>query len=171
MKTLTYKISFLILFSGLFFSCSGPVGPEGPQGPAGYDANVIYSEWFIGSWSGTSGDWYFDADAPDLTADVVERGVILAYISIKSGDVYAATVRPLPCYAVNANWDFLIPGGLGTIEFTSDLSTRPTSNYEFRFIAIPGNITAKSASVYGKTVSEWKSMPYKDVCKILNIKE
>jgi len=170
MKTLTYfKISFLILFTGLFFSCGK--GPMGPEGPAGYNADVIYSEWFTASsWSGTSGDWYFDANAPDLTADVVERGVILGYISINTGDVYNATVRPLPAFAVDANWDFLIPGTLGKIEFTCDASIRPsTTNYEFRFIAIPGNIIAKSAPIYSK--SELKNMSYKEVCNLFHIRE
>jgi len=168
------KLSFFILLSGLFFSCS----KEGPQGPAGYDANVIYSEWFVPSvWKDGATDWYFDAAAPDLTQSIVESGVVLAYISFSTADVYNGAVRPLPCYVAGSNWDFLLPPSpYGSIEFTNDANTAPSTvgnPIQFRFIAIPGLIQAKSApaSIKGKSVSELKAMPYKDVCKLLNIPE
>jgi len=134
---------------------------------------VYYSEWFSPTaWQGTSGDWYFDATAPDLTANIVENGVVLGYVWL-SGDIYSATtVRPLPAFAVGANWAFLIHE-YGTIEFTSDMTAQPlgTGN-KFRFIAIPGTIPAlKSASMNIKSVQELKSMSYKDVCKLYNIPE
>jgi hypothetical protein len=134
---------------------------------------VYYSEWFSPTaWQGIAGDWYFDASAPDLTADIVEKGVVLGYVWL-DGDVYSSTsVRPLPAYAVGANWDFLIHS-YGSIEFTSDMITQPlTSTNKFRFIAIPGTIPAlKSASMNTKSVQELKSMSYKDVCKLYNIPE
>jgi len=134
---------------------------------------VYYSEWFSPTvWSGTSGDWYFDASAPDLTADIVEKGVVLGYVWL-DGDVYSSTsVRPLPAYAVGANWDFLIHQ-YGSIEFTSDLTAQPLGTVnKFRFIAIPGTTPAlKSASMNTKSAQELKSMSYKDVCKLYNIPE
>jgi hypothetical protein len=174
MKTNTYfKIGFLILFTGLFFSCArGPIGPEGPQGTPGSDA-VIYSEWFSpSSWSGSSGDWYFDASAPDLTSSIVEQGVILGYVWLV-GDLYkGAAVRPLPANAVDANWSFLIPGQYGKIEFTCDATDVPNTSNQFRFIAIPGGMTAlKSAPLHGVSLKDLKSMPYKDVCGLLGVPE
>jgi len=169
MKTIS-KTIFLIAFVILgFTSCKD----QGEPGPAGLDATVYYSQWITPSaWLGTSGDWYFDVNAPDLKADIVESGVILAYVSL-DGDVYESNaVRPLPAYAVGANWDFLIPE-YEVIEFTSDMISKPlTTGNNFRFIAIPGNVeTLKSASIKNKSELELRSMSYKEVCKYFNITE
>jgi len=169
MKTIS-KTIFLIAFVILgFTSCKD----QGEPGPPGLDATVYYSQWITPSdWLGTSGDWYFDVNAPDLKADIVESGVILAYVSL-DGDVYESNaVRPLPAYAVGANWDFLIPE-YEVIEFTSDMISKPvTTGNNFRFIAIPGNVeTLKSASLKNKSEQELRSMTYKDVCKLYNIPE
>ncbi len=164
------KISFFLALTTLFwFGCT----KDGNQGPSGQDATVYYSEWFSPSaWSGSAGDWYFDATAPDLTMDIVENGVVLAYCWL-AGDLYdATTVRPLPAYAVGANWDFLIHN-YESIQFTCDMSVLPnTTGNKFRFIAIPGTITAlKSKALNNKSMNDLKNMPYKDVCKLLNIPE
>lgn len=161
---LFFALSALILF--------GCVEDE-TQGPAGRDATVYYSEWFSPStWSGSAGDWYFEANAPDLTQDVVESGVVLAYCWL-ANDLYdASTVRPLPAYAVGANWSFLI-SNYQSIEFTCDMIIKPSATgNKFRFIAIPGTITAlKSRALNGKTITDLKNMQYKDVCKLFNIPE
>jgi hypothetical protein len=170
MKTKTAIVYFSVAFSALVFNgCK----KETVQGPPGLDATVYYSQWITPSaWLGTSGDWYFDVHAPDLTADIVENGVVLAYVWL-AGDIYDATsVRPLPAYAVGANWSFLI-SEYGSIEFTSDMISKPlTTGNNFRFIAIPGNVkTLKSASLKNKREQELRSMSYKEVCKYLNIPE
>ena len=166
MKTTHVNIFIVIALTMLIFS--GCKKDNDVQ-----NATVYYSEWFSPTaWQGTSGDWYFDASAPDLTADIVESGVVLGYVWL-DGDVYNSTsVRSLPAYAVGANWSFLI-SNYKTIEFTSDMSAQPlTSTNKFRFIAIPGTIPAlKSASVNAKSVQELKSMSYRDVCKLYNIPE
>jgi hypothetical protein len=166
------KITILLLVALstiVFTGCK----KETVQGPPGQNATVYYSEWFSPSaWSGASGDWYFDASAPDLTQDIVENGVVLAYVWL-ADDLYTATsVRPLPAYAVGANWSFLIHQ-YGSIEFTSDMSSQPfTTGNKFRFIAIPGTIPAlKSATFRNKSAQELRSMSYKDVCKLFNIAE
>lgn len=176
MKNITFylMIALTVLCVG---SCEeegprGPMGPEGPAGENGLDAEVYYSEWFSPTeWSGKPGDWFFIASAPDLTEDVVESGLILAYVWL-AGDAYeGAAVRPLPAYAVGANWSFLI-SDYESIEFTCDMVTRPlSSENKFRFIAIPGNIPAlKSASTEDRK-EQLKQMSYQDVCKLLNIPE
>jgi len=170
MKTRNSTIYLIIAFAIILFS--GCKGDRGLDGLDGQNAEVYYSEWFSPtSWSGTSGDWYFDAAAPDLTKNIVESGVILAYVALVD-DLYPAAVRPLPAFAVNANWDFLIPD-YKSIEFTSTMSAMPLpSGNQFRFIAIPGTIPAlKSASLKYKTVQELRNMPYKEVCKLFNIPE
>ncbi len=167
MKTKINIIYLLLAFSILVFA-----GCKDNDEDDGLDTNVYYSEWITPSaWLGESGDWYFSVDAPELTADIVEKGVILAYAAL-DGDIYEAAVRPLPAYAVDANWDFLIPD-YEIIEFTSDMIAQPvTAGNNFRFITIPGNSTMfKSASMGKMTETELKSMSYKDVCKLFNIPE
>ena len=170
MKTKNKIIYWLATFYILaFLGCK----KEGTPGVDGQDATVYYSEWFAPSvWSGTSGDWYFDASATDLTKGIVENGVVLAYVWL-AGDLYDATsVRPLPAYAVGANWSFLVHQ-YGSIEFTSDMISKPlTTGNQFRFVAIPGIIPSlKSASLKNKSEQELKNMTYKDVCKLFNIPE
>lgn len=173
MKTKICIIYLFIAFSALVFTGCDNEGERGPAGLDGLDATVYYSQWITPTaWLGNSGDWYFDVNAPDLTEDIVENGVILAYVWL-AGDLYDATsVRPLPAYAVGANWSFLI-SEYGSIEFTTDMISEPlTTGNNFRFIAIPGNVeTLKSASLTNKSEQELRSMTYKDVCKFLNIPE
>ena len=171
MKTRIIISLLFAAFSTLVFTgCSKGTGPAGLDGQ---NATVYYSDWVTPSaWSGVSGDWYFDVSAPDLTADIVENGVILGYVWL-AGDLYDATaVRPLPAYAVGANWGFLVHQ-YGSIEFNSDMILKPvTTGNKFRFIAIPGTIaTLKSAKLNNKSAQDLKSMSYKDVCKLLNIPE
>lgn len=178
MKTKKYSIIIVLLFSIIAFTgCvkEGAQGPDGIQGPAGLDgqnAAVYYSEWFSPTaWSGNAGDWYFSASAPDLTQNVVENGVVLAYVWI-TGDMYnSSTVRPLPAYAVGANWSFLMHE-YGFIEFTSDENLKPLTSHKFRFIAIPGTSTAlKSASQKYNTKSKLINMPYNEACQLFDIKD
>ena len=163
----------LVAMSTIFFTVCQNEGMEGPAGLDGQNATVYYSEWVTPTaWLGASGDWYFDTNAPDLTADIVENGVVLAYVWL-AGDLYdATTVRPLPAFAVDANWSFLIYQ-YGSIEFTSDMISKPlTTGNKFRFIAIPGTTTTlKSAKLNNKSVQEIRSMSYMEVCKFLNIPE
>ena len=170
MKRKIKLVYLFIAFSVLFImSCT----KEGPEGPPGQDATVYYSEWLSpAAWSGKPGDWYFEADAPDLTEDIVEGGVILAYVWLE-GDLYeGSTVRPLPASAVGANWSFLLYQ-YGSIEFTCEMISEPaTAGNNFRYIAIPGTLTAlKSASSSSISEQELRTMPYQDVCRLLNIPE
>jgi len=172
MKTKINKIYLLLAFIVITFTGCSKDGAQGPAGLDGQNAAVYYSQWFSPTvWSGTSGDWYFSASAPDLTQNVVEGGVVLAYVWI-AGDIYSSTtVRPLPAYAVGANWSFLIHQ-YGSIEFTSDMINSPLTTHKFRFIAIPGTSTAlKSAAMVYKTRTELINMPYRDACKRFNIQD
>ena len=173
MKTGLRTLFLFAAVSAFIFAGCQKYGPQGPPGIDGQDATVYYSEWFSPTaWSGSSGDWYFAANAPDLTQDIVEGGVVLAYAWL-AGDVYGgSSVRPLPAYAVGANWSFLIHQ-YGSIEFTSDMFAKPlTADNKFRFVAIPGTIHAlKSGTPEHKSQQELKNMSYKEVCKLYNIPE
>lgn len=164
---------FGAVLSALFLAGCGKEGPQGPAGPPGKNATVYYSEWFSpAAWSGGSGDWYFAASAPDLTQEVVENGVVLAYAWL-AGDLYdGTTVRPLPAWAVGANWGFLIHQ-YGSIEFTCDMLSPPlTSGNKFRFVAIPGTTPAlKSSHPDYRSPEELRNMSYREVCRLYNIPE
>ncbi|QLG43796.1 collagen-like protein [Costertonia aggregata] len=103
MKAMKFKNRFFtVLFVGtLFIACSpedgedgaigpqgiqgeqGPTGPEGPQGEQGEPgtANVIYSGWidseFDNNIIATSAS--FSIDAPLMTEDIINTGVILVF--------------------------------------------------------------------------------------------
>lgn len=172
MKT---KFRTIYLWAMIAFLTITGCAKDGAQGPAGLDgqsAAVYYSEWFSPTtWSGTSGDWYFSASAPDLTQSVVENGVVLGYVWL-DGDIYSSTsVRPLPASGLGAHWSFLIHQ-YGYIEFTSDMISKPLSTHKFRFIAIPGTSAAlKSAIVKYKTINELLNMPYKEACILFNVSD
>ena len=173
MKTKISTFYLLLTFTVVTFTGCAKDEIQGPAGADGQNADVYYSEWFSPTaWSGTAGEWYFDASAPDLTQGVVESGVVLAYVWL-SGDLYnSATVRPLPAYALGANWSFLVHQ-YGSIEFTCDMSTQPfNANDKFRFIAIPGTSTAlKTAAIKYNTKSKLLNMPYSEASKLFNIKD
>jgi len=164
-KTLIYLVSIFFLYTGC--SIDGTVGPQGLDG----QANIIYSQWYTPTaWNGETGDWYFDVTSADIDEDIVERGIILAYMSLPN-DIYNKAVRPMPAYAIGCNWDFLIPD-YGKIEFTSDSQNAPgTDGYYFRFVFIPPGTQLKSTRPVGYTKEELLQMPYSDVCKLLGIPE
>ncbi|MCX6285139.1 MAG: hypothetical protein NTW31_13000 [Bacteroidetes bacterium] len=173
MKTRIKTICLLATISFLIITGCQKEGPQGPAGVNGLNATVYYSEWFSPTaWSGGTGDWYFAASAPDLTQDIVEGGVVLAYAWL-DGDLYeSSSMRPLPAYAVGANWGYLIHE-YGSIEFTTDMIGTPaTMTNKFRFIAIPGTIPASKSGIPGnRSTKELRSMSYKQVCKLYNIPE
>ena len=173
-RTIKLIYLFVALSSIILVSCGedGQDGLDGLDGRDGQDATVYYSEWFSpAEWSGQSGDWYFEANAPDLTEDIVEEGVILAYVWL-DGDLYDATsLRPLPAYAVGANWSFLIHQ-YGSIEFTCDMINLPaTDGNLFRFIAIPGTVPALKSVSTRISEQELRNMSYQEVCRLFNIPE
>jgi hypothetical protein len=174
MKNKLFAALAMIVSAFLWTSC-GKDGADGHNGMDG-NANVIASAWFTPSvWDGGSGDWYFDIADGAITADIVENGAILAYVSL-SGDLYDGfAIRPLPAYAVGCNWDYLLPNdgqSYGMIEFTTDMIDYPaTVGYNFRYILIPSSVMLKSSKLKSTSVADLKNMPYKDVCKLLGIQE
>jgi hypothetical protein len=170
MKTKFQLLAIFTVVASIFLSGCGKEGPPGQDGLDG-NANVISSVWYTPSvWAGQTGDWYFGVSNNAITEDIVESGVILAYCSLP-GDIYSAAVRPMPCWALGANWDFLIPD-YGQIEFTSDALTIPgTEGYYFRFILIPASNFLKSSSGTRVTADELRKMSYHEVCAKYGIAE
>jgi hypothetical protein len=148
-------------------------GPIGPEGPAGLDAEVTTSPWYTPTawtWDNNNSEWFFDVSNAAITSDIVEHGVILAYVSLPN-DVYPNAVRAMPAYALGCNWDYLIPD-YGQIEFSTDAVAKPgTTGYQFRFVLIPSNFILKSTKLKSTRISDLKTMPYEDVCNLLGIQK
>lgn len=167
----TTALMFFVIIGFLFAGCvqEGPMGPEGLPGRDG-NANVYYSNWYEPTgWSGKTGDWYFGVNDSRITEDIVEYGAILAYMSIPN-DIYPNAVRPMPAFANDANWEYIIPD-YGKIEFMTDADYVPgTKGYLFRFVLIPSNIQLKTQGIK-TTVEALAKMPYEEVCNTLRIPE
>lgn len=140
---------------------TGPIGPTGPTGQTG-SANVIYSPW-ITLPKGVLVDnlWYFDIAVPQLTADHVNNGALIAYIGVNNN------AFPLPFTEGNSNghgfsyftnWDAaqkritLHIRSIGTIPSNWASTTFPI---QFRYVIIPGAVkTAMNPNVNLKDYNE-----------------
>jgi hypothetical protein len=181
-------ISYLLLSLTILIwtSCTGPMGPAGYDGRDGLNgrdgvdgnANVTTSPWFTSpgwKWDDNDKVWFFDKMNSAITKDIVENGIVLAYINVKGDVINDNTVRPLPAYAIQANWDFLFPNdgntGYGTIEFTTTLTSDPGNADYFRYVLIPSGYILKSARLKSTKVEDLRKMPYSKICELLNIKD
>lgn len=158
MKKLLLAGLMAVCFAGLW-ACEGPQGPAGPagetgaQGPAGPQgptgatgtANVIYSNWqAAGTWQTVNvfgvNRSYIDINAPRLTQEILDRGVVLVYVKLTTDN---NQVRQLPV-TVYAQFteeliDFsLIVNRIRVWSTPIKPPVPPSSNYEFRYVLIPG---------------------------------
>lgn len=97
MKNLIY-LAILVL-SVSISSCSkegpiGPAGPQGPQGPtgttgpAGQDASVpVSTTLYVNNWvySASAPSYMASISVPAITQNVLDRGIVAAYVSNGSG--------------------------------------------------------------------------------------
>lgn len=170
MKAICFKIStFLLLGATLLLnnSCSDD-GKDGAQGPAG-TANVIYSEWisFPATYTFSSQDdrlgFFYDIQAPKITQEVLDHGIVMVYISSNGGTVFSLPYTIPTTYGVSQ----ILSEGLLEI-FTYKLNNSggieiPTTS-KLRYVIIPGGAAAKT-----KTQPDYKSMSYEQVCSLHNI--
>ncbi len=140
-------------------ACEGPQGPVGPsgangvQGPAGPQgaigatgaANVIYSNWTkAGTWSTTDvfgiSRSYIDINAPALSQEIVDRGVVLVYVKLTT-DNNQVRQLPVTVYAqfTTEHIDFsAIVNRIRVWSTPVRPPIAPSSSYEFRYILVPG---------------------------------
>ena len=149
LKFLSYTV-FVLFLSIAITSCSGDDGATGPAGPAGADgadgidgnANVIASDWFNATWPTNTSATYatFTHDAPELTQDILDSGVILVYMKTSNA------VYPLPISFIGDSnpkeYDFWANLGSIRIWFTAESAITPSSTKQFRYVIIPSNNTA-----------------------------
>ncbi|AWX44618.1 hypothetical protein HME9304_01621 [Flagellimonas maritima] len=201
---------FLHLFSMLFLgalviSCSaedgetgpaGPAGPQGEQGPAGADgaqgeqgetgtANVIYSDWIDSEFDdniiATSAS--FSIDAPLMTDDIINEGVILVFGRSTPNPITEDTdVYPLPIvFGASRQQSYYFraeEAGQLFIIVSANEEGNPTGVPffgEYRYVLIPGgtpsggsgpgDITTKNSSL------DYSKMSYKEITELFGIEE
>jgi len=130
----------------------GPTGQDGQNGQDGQDgnANVIASPWFqSNSWTNSgSPSAYFDRPAPEVTQEIIDNGVVLAYTKLAGDSNY---IRPLPGTTIERFfWNFFItePGNIRFTVFTLDGSNiNPANSNEFRYVIIPSSELLNKSSI------------------------
>ena len=216
MKKITFPAIITILTVLIFTSCkkgdsgpAGPVGPAGPTGVAGPEGNANVS---VDTFTLTSSDWlwnssysfttengsytsyftrYHDRSFSKLTADVLDKGIVLVYFTSSSA-TNSSQWTPLNFsflafsyqYYYHVAYEtfagklrlhyFYTPNGPGGTVPYSALATAVITNYKFKIIVAPGNIGARTASGLSGpayTAEQLKKMPYETVCRLLGIKE
>lgn len=154
----------------------GPAGPGGPKGDPG-TANVIYSDWLdvaykpdtvhrAGGTIDTLGYFAF-ADAPKLTADILNKGEVKVYINFTNAA--DPTITSLPYTEQNGVFIRYV-AYQQTLEFYSNINAGTyTDNagakrLQYRYILIPGGAAARTSNTI-----DWKD--YKAVKAYLGLKD
>jgi hypothetical protein len=176
-------------------SCSkGPAGPTGPAGPIGAagpagsngtpgatgatgTANVIYSAWLNVKYKGsdTTG-WFAQITAPRLTDTILNKGAIKVYFNAGSDSANSQIVMTLPIddiaitgAIINAYFQKQLITLVSTHDVSSD-SLRGYHYYQYRYVLIPGAVTALPVTANGyKTGINWND--YKQVKQYLGLKD
>jgi hypothetical protein len=160
------KSLLLFIFLLSFTACTINESPvPGPQGPPG-NANVISTEpivlntWFYNSQF----NWYASSiNMPEITADVVNSGVVMVYRQLTTGQ--NPSWIPLPdTYAnVTTNFDFSI-GNLTVYSFRVNNTTpiAPTGMV-VRIVVIPASYLKANPN------TNWQN--YQETKTVLNLQE
>ena len=139
-------------------ACEGPVGPEGPPGPPGA-VGVTSATFTVTAPNATSTETVVAVSRtmPAITADVLDRGLVLAYLNLAGAWV------PLPFTIPSSNVVTVTPAYTpGQVGFLFQSTNRGTAfsglgAFQFRVVAVPaGTVTANQARVL-------KAAPYAEV--------
>lgn len=124
---------------------------RGPQGASG-SANVIYSDWVTPPLSTST--TAFVISAPKLTQDIFDRGQIAVYARVDNHGTNE--IFQLSEGWINSSSEYKMGyvARVGSITIRSD-NTTISSSYSFRYVLIPGSISA-NASVNLNNFSEVK---------------
>ncbi|NRF39296.1 hypothetical protein [Pedobacter foliorum] len=140
-----------------------PINMKGPKGDPG-TANVIYSDWFTPTtYTNTVifdiNTLAYDKAEPKITADILNKGVILVYAKLNGYTSSLGLVdKPVQLpyqltYTVGGTvytdtWSFITSVGNIRISFVNDKNFYTAINniHQFRYVIIPGGV-----SVLGNT--------------------
>jgi hypothetical protein len=167
---------------------TGPAGPTGPQGPAG-PSDVRYSPWFSDP-TASAENYTTDATClrrrtisrPDLTADVINKSMIVVYMRVNSigpnalpyvSDAGGATnqigftlesVGNLRVFRHTFN-SCRFDSGVAASYVGEPVMVVLPQSLQYRYVIIPGTVALAGAGA--KT--DWKSMPYEQIKARFNI--
>ena len=153
----------------------GPAGPTGANGSTGKTgtANVIYSAWIDVAFSAV--DTFFEASitAPKIVDSIIQKGEVKVYWNINTATAPAIVSLPyadrgLIFGAADLVVFPIIQSGTIFLESNYNVGTRPSNAdpnvkvWQYRYIIIPGGVTARSAV-------NWND--YKQVQQYLGLKD
>jgi len=122
---------------------NGNDGVDGEDGEDGEDgnANIISSDWFVPAWEAdvlySVNNQSATIDIPELTQEVFDSGVVLAYWKNNAGHVW-----PLPTKLMSSDYWFAFLVHVGDIYlyyYNSTVTNPPVphESNEFRYVIIP----------------------------------
>lgn len=175
----TDRLFSLLFIASLLLACSkeddatGPQGPAGAVGQNGQDgapgekgetgtANILYSDWLEADWGNVNDDYAeFFIEAPEITQQIIDTGLILAYGKTTSGQFF---LLPTSVFNVTTIENYLVAvDELGTLkilvkETNNQILGTPVLN-RFRFVIVPDGmpLSGKSATI------DFSKMTYKEL--------
>lgn len=166
----------IFLFAGVlvFTACSpedGKDGMQGPQGPMG-NANVIASEWIDAGFSSNALVSSFYIDDFNITQEIIDSGVILAYGKDPSG-----TIVSIPFVHYETSYYFYVnsPGEINFHGQSTDGNSKDFTIIEqVRYVIIPASTGGATTKIMnrlynGYTEEELKAMSYDELVNVFNI--
>lgn len=148
----------------------GQAGADGQDGATG-TANVIYSAWIPSDFpdpiNANFDQW--EIIAPELTQEIHDTGVILVYARVgtliyKLPDSYFGTIQEHWNFRLLDINDPLIAIRVHSID-GGNIGT-PFLNGDFRYVIIPGGVSAS-----GKSSLDYTQMSYKEIAERFNISD
>ena len=152
----------------------GADGQDGANGADGQDgatgtANVIYSDWIASDFPNSINDTFdqWELNAPELTQEIHDTGVILVYARIgtlihKLPDSFFTSIQEHWNFRLLDTNDDLIAIRVHSID-GSNIGT-PYLNEDFRYVIIPGGVAAS-----GKSAFDYAKMSYDEIVERFNI--
>lgn len=160
----------------------------------------MYSNWFTptqnGGWldtviNGVASQKKFNKAASGISLSILNTGLVLAYVKLNPDGAGGTTssIRQLPYANPGSATENVTINYLGSITYAVISTSSPgvavaaqSSALEFRYLIIPGavvsgrsidQITDKFVEINGKvyTESQLRTIPYEQVCSLLNIPE
>ena len=107
----------------------------------------------------------FDVNAPAITQEILDKGVVLAYCRLNGDDKTRALATTTTISGFLSIWDFaLSKGKIQFIQSTANPFGIPaiSSSHKFRYVIIP-------PTKHVRLSKPWNKMSYEEVCSILDI--
>ena len=154
-------LSIIMVCTLLFFGSCEKIVTENEKGKATTKSSLFTIQYYQWMEDGNSGDemygYYVSLPCPDITDDVINNGLVMAYMKV--GDAYAALPFILTLDGYEKTFEYLIRKEEVLIYvFDSDLFTlAPSGAIEFRIVII------NNFSSLRKTEEEIKNLEYEEV--------